>query len=529
MKRFLAVCACCAFVTAALAQHDPTSVWPQFRADNAKSGRVSARGPATELDWFLDMDPIPNPDDPANPFSVIPSPAGFTVAGNGDLYYKSHDDNGSFVFRIDPDDGTILAQSPNLGGAVGNYGGVAVGIDKVYVTVHPGNKIVVLDKTTLAVLDEWINPTFAGLRGTPLLGDIPNDNGHVNIYVQDRNANKIHAVDSATGTIMWSHPVPFPALFSQLGPTWVTDDGRQALAFFATVGSDPNGIYPGAGVALADNGDNTYQVLWENAGPECFNWIGSGALSADGSRIYVTTFWDCDNNTLWAVDVTDGHVIWGVPGNRGEPNEAEVAYNSFGRPAVLGNRVYIPGGYGLIACFEDLGDTYELKWEMRDLDGEVTSVSVAQGPDGVYVYGAKQGVSEPEGFEEYVVLRDDGDSYTELLRMSLDLTRETSSGYANNSVTIDADGNVYIGLGRANWLAGVTPGAIYKFAPPAAACPGDVDGDGDTDLSDLAALLAAYGTFTGDPNYNPAADFDSDGDVDLADLAFLLADYGCLP
>jgi hypothetical protein len=60
-------------------------------------------------------------------------------------------------------------------------------------------------------------------------------------------------------------------------------------------------------------------------------------------------------------------------------------------------------------------------------------------------------------------------------------------------------------------------------------CPGDLDGDCDTDLNDLAALLAAYGSVPGDPNWNPLADFDGDGDVDLTDLAFLLADYGCVP
>ncbi len=60
-------------------------------------------------------------------------------------------------------------------------------------------------------------------------------------------------------------------------------------------------------------------------------------------------------------------------------------------------------------------------------------------------------------------------------------------------------------------------------------CDADVDGDGDTDLTDLAALLAAYGSFEGDPDYNPNADFEPDGDVDLADLGFLLADYGCEP
>ncbi len=55
---------------------------------------------------------------------------------------------------------------------------------------------------------------------------------------------------------------------------------------------------------------------------------------------------------------------------------------------------------------------------------------------------------------------------------------------------------------------------------------GDLDGDGDVDLSDLAALLTAYGRCAGDPGYNPAADLDNSGCVDLPDLATLLANYG---
>lgn len=61
----------------------------------------------------------------------------------------------------------------------------------------------------------------------------------------------------------------------------------------------------------------------------------------------------------------------------------------------------------------------------------------------------------------------------------------------------------------------------------AALCAGDVDGDGGTALSDLAALLASYGLSLGDPGYNANADFDSNNTVDLGDLAFLLSDYGC--
>ncbi len=58
-------------------------------------------------------------------------------------------------------------------------------------------------------------------------------------------------------------------------------------------------------------------------------------------------------------------------------------------------------------------------------------------------------------------------------------------------------------------------------------CLGDIDGDLDTDLSDLGIVLAAYGTCAGDAGYDPAADFDGNDCIDLSDLGFILADFGC--
>ncbi|MCA9243315.1 MAG: hypothetical protein KDA32_05115 [Phycisphaerales bacterium] len=55
---------------------------------------------------------------------------------------------------------------------------------------------------------------------------------------------------------------------------------------------------------------------------------------------------------------------------------------------------------------------------------------------------------------------------------------------------------------------------------------GDLDGDGDVDLGDLAGLLAAYGSCAGDPEFVVAADADLDGCVALADLAALLSNFG---
>jgi agmatine deiminase len=56
------------------------------------------------------------------------------------------------------------------------------------------------------------------------------------------------------------------------------------------------------------------------------------------------------------------------------------------------------------------------------------------------------------------------------------------------------------------------------------ACFGDLDGDDDVDLADLAILLAHYGMTEG-ATYEDG-DLDGDGDVDLSDLAALLTVYG---
>jgi hypothetical protein len=56
-------------------------------------------------------------------------------------------------------------------------------------------------------------------------------------------------------------------------------------------------------------------------------------------------------------------------------------------------------------------------------------------------------------------------------------------------------------------------------------CPGDLDGDNDTDQADLGVLLADWGC--DDPDNGCPGDLNGDDRTDQADLGILLADWGC--
>jgi hypothetical protein len=56
--------------------------------------------------------------------------------------------------------------------------------------------------------------------------------------------------------------------------------------------------------------------------------------------------------------------------------------------------------------------------------------------------------------------------------------------------------------------------------------PGDINGDGKVNLSDLVTLAVAYGSTPGSPKWKPTADLSGNGKVDLADLVLLATHYG---
>ncbi len=71
--------------------------------------------------------------------------------------------------------------------------------------------------------------------------------------------------------------------------------------------------------------------------------------------------------------------------------------------------------------------------------------------------------------------------------------------------------------------AGQTPGPVWSFLT---AIPGDVNGDGHVDVVDLLFLADAWGSVTGNANYNAACDLNGDGSVDVVDLLILVENWG---
>lgn len=510
-----------ALASGAVGQIDPAAPWGAYRGNQLRTASmVSTDGPAQELGMTI-----------TGQYPV--SEGGFSVGANGDLYFKTHRNNdninsdggpGCTVVRMNRATGAVIA-SVDLPGGSGNYSGLTHAVNGLWTVVHGNGAVPTiyrLNADTLAIEQEITNGAFLGLRGAPLIGGIPNMNGHLNLYIHDRNANQIHCVDSVSGDLMWSYtPIGSPTSFGKMGPSW-TVGGKDVFAYFANTS-----VFPG--VALQDNGDNTYTELWIG-GPENFNWIGSGAAATPGGTIYVNTFTD-DNGagptpTLWAIDATDGSVIWAVDGHRDEGSDIEL--NFFSRPAVVGNRIYCCGGWGVVTCFVDNGSGYTQAWEYRDLIGEFTICTVAEVGGETFVQAVRQGVwdTDPPSGAELLVLRDDGNGYTQMLIEDLGGVM-WGSLYGNNSAMPDPDGNVWVAGG--SWAnVAVKTGEIYKFSPTSD-CFADCNGDGSVNTQDFLCFLGIWSASYQSGNYDPAADCNGDNTINTQDfLCFLnLWSAGC--
>ena len=96
----------------------------------------------------------------------------------------------------------------------------------------------------------------------------------------------------------------------------------------------------------------------------------------------------------------------------------------------------------------------------------------------------------------------------------------TGGDYELSGTIGQADAGAIMTGGDFELTGGFWPIATVQF------CPGDLDGDGDTDHSDLGILLGDWGCVGSEPG-DCVGDLDGDFDTDHSDLGILLADWGC--
>jgi parallel beta-helix repeat protein len=65
-----------------------------------------------------------------------------------------------------------------------------------------------------------------------------------------------------------------------------------------------------------------------------------------------------------------------------------------------------------------------------------------------------------------------------------------------------------------------------SYGPVTTVHQGDVTGDGLVDVSDVALVVGAFGTYYGRPRWDPNCDVNIDGIVDVTDIAMTCANYG---
>jgi len=393
--------------------------------------------------------------------------------------------------------------------------------------------------------DSWASPAVDERNQTLLLG----------------SGQTVYALDTASGTIEWQTPLDLLVVNSS--PAVSTDllndetpANRAFIADYDDAGSSAklyainvdafdatnNPYEPGEVVwtaSLPGTGGNTPayangivyaastegivkamnaldgSLVWEtdvdlSGYPQYSGFYGGVCVDNDDVYAASYVFYGGGNNSgLFKFDATDGEIIWVAPCERTESI-----------PIVTDDgRIYLSAGIQFgestvkIQAFQDNGDSAAALWDTYvDTGGELVVGGWTHQPAWArgYLYA---GTPHDEGMNFF-------GPYTDLY--ILDTSK--MPGDPNFVVAHDA------GSGGSPAIA---DGTLYSFGEaglfvfePSPGCLADLDGDGTVGLSDLARLLAAYGTSRGDDGFDSDADLNRDGLVDLSDLAMLLAAYG---
>ena len=136
----------------------------------------------------------------------------------------------------------------------------------------------------------------------------------------------------------------------------------------------------------------------------------------------------------------------------------------------------------------------------------------------IYVFWGSRGVSSSAtGDIYYTCSHDNGASWSDSIQFTTDDNEDLWP-----SVTQANDCKIWVA-----WTSnrGDQPDGNWDIYYKASLA-GDINEDGIVDIADLSIVTVAYGTFEGEPDYNPDADINKDGIVDIGDITIVSIYFG---
>jgi hypothetical protein len=133
-------------------------------------------------------------------------------------------------------------------------------------------------------------------------------------------------------------------------------------------------------------------------------------------------------------------------------------------------------------------------------------------------------LASPAGVQVEVQLREPGSSNP--------VERHTLTLDENGSFRLETSlrGAYDVSLKASHWLRRTLSGVNLsgRVRLTASLTNGDVDGDNEVTLLDFGQMVAAFGSVSGDSNWNPEADLDGDEEVSLFDFGILVRNFGAI-
>jgi len=472
---------------------------------------------------------------------VSSSPA----VADGEVYVASHDGK---VYCLNASTGDLIWDFLTGGG----FSSPAIADGRVYVGSWDNN-VYCLNATTGAHI--WNYTTGYTVWSSPAVVD-----GRVYVGSSDRN---VYCLNATTGAHIWNYVTGGPVSSSPAvadGKVYVGSDDRNVYCLNATTGAHIWNYTTGSVLyvsspAVADgkvyvgSRDNKTYCLNASTGDFIWNYVTGGPVSsspavADG-KVYVGSgdsnvyaFGPPPTHDVAATNVRPSKTVVGqgycmnitvTVENQGGLTE------TFNVTAYYGNDTITPAQWETFWSWGDVNRDGYINQTDVDIINSAWG-SIPGDPNWCPWADLNQDLVVDLGDIMIVTLHWWWNIWTHLISGAVIETQTVNNLPTGTSTTLVFTWNT-TGVAQSNYtISAYAVPILYEEIDRAdnnygngvvkVTIPGDDDGDGDVDASDLFDLSKAYGSEPGDDNWNPNCDLNNDGKVDASDLFDQSRNYG---